>query len=184
MLDDYYSHHPTIRLVRPVILTGTFHSDTRKVAHFLAGQTGLTLLDVDDSVAHQLGMSLVGLRHRDGPFAYLTHERAAIRRLVSQKPPGIIRAGRDALACKTTLEHALESADILFIRRGLDYEQSKYPSRAGLMHWLTQVRVHRHRPEVEDRAAHVIEAGSQHALRIAKMIVSLFGGSSAAEHPL
>ena len=76
MLDGYYSHHPTIRLPRPLILTGTFHSDTRKVAHFLAGQTGLTLLDVDDAVAHRLGMSLVGLRYRDGEYAYLKEERA------------------------------------------------------------------------------------------------------------
>ena len=103
MLDGYYSHHPIIRLVRPLVLTGTFHSDTRKVAHFLAGQTGLTLLDVDDVVAHQLGMSLVGLRHRDGEYAYLKHERAALMRLLGQTPAGIIRVGRNTLASRRVM---------------------------------------------------------------------------------
>ena len=173
MLDDYYSHHPTIHLIRPLVLTGTFHSDTRKIAHFLTGQTGLTLLDVDDVVAHRLGMSLVGLRHRDGQYAYLRDERTSLIRLVKKKPAGIIRGGKDPLTSEKVMEEVMRHGDILFIQRSLDYEPSKNSKRLSIRHYFNQVGVRLNRDVVERNARHIIRADNEHALSIAKSIVEL-----------
>lgn len=175
MLDDYYSHHPTVSLERPLILTGRFHSDTRRVAHFLAGQTGLLLLDVDDAVAHQLGQSIVALRARDGQRAYLTEEAAALRRLSRQRPAGIIRVGQDCFLERGVFSTVRKHCSIYYIARPEDFEGDiPAPPTAAprpwdrSLRWLSSVL----KPRLSDVATRLIDGEDRHALSIARQIAA------------
>ena len=172
MFDDYYSHPPQVYLDKPIVLTGYSHNDTRRVAHFLAGQTALVLLDVDDAVAHDLGQSIIGLRKRDGRYAYLAQEAAALKRLVRQRPAGLVRAGRDCFLDKRVVRDVAALAHIWYIDRPADFEVQPTDGASPWTDVFKRVG-QALRPHVRDSAHRVISGGERHALNVAREIVDL-----------
>lgn len=55
---SYYDYHPTVQLARPLALGGVPGAPYREVGHHLATLTGLTLIDLDRWIEHQVGQSL------------------------------------------------------------------------------------------------------------------------------
>ncbi len=180
MFDDYYSHHPRVYLDRPIILTGYSHNDSRRVAHFLAGQTGLVLLDVDDAVAHALGQSIIGLRKRDGRYAYLADEASALRRLVKQRPAGIVRVGKDCFLDRRVIRDVGAHADIWYIDRPRAFEEPTEDTDRAWTDVFKQLG-QALRPNVRDSADRIIAGGTRHALNVAREIVDLLKATHGAE---
>ena len=172
MFDDYYSPQPRFVLERPIVLTGTFHSDVRRVAHYLGGQSGLPLLDIDDIVSHELGQSILGLRVRDGDGAYLAQERRALARLIAQRPAGIVRAGQDCVGHTATLRLVQRTARIYYVGRPANFECSdSMKSTFRLTRFLRDLSLQPRRARVRSDAFWSVSAGHRHALNIANEIM-------------
>ena len=172
MHDDYYSHQPRFVLSQPIVLTGTFHSDVRRVAHYLAGQCGLPLLDIDDIVSHELGQSILGLRKRDGAGAYLGQERRALARLLPQRPAGIIRAGQDCVGHAATMRLVQLGAQIYYVGRADDFESTDLDSpRFSWTQFFSELGRRSRRASVRAGATWSVDAGDRHALNVAREIL-------------
>ena len=55
--NDYDTYQPTIQLRRPLAITGYPGLPFRTLAYELAAMTGLSLIDVDRWIEHQVGTS-------------------------------------------------------------------------------------------------------------------------------
>ena len=173
MYDDYYNQSPRHPLPRPLILTGRFHSDTRRVAHYLAGQLGHPLQDIDDIASHTIGSSIVALRKRAGPRVHLSIQVDALKRVVEQKPPAIIRVGEDVLNHLPTRRLVTPGATVIYIKRSADFEGMVSEKSPPLVTRLMQAFIGLVQADASDAATHIIDGGNRHALKVALQIVEL-----------
>ena len=184
MYDDYYNQSPRQPLPRPLILTGRFHSDTRRVAHYLAGQLGHPLQDIDDIASHTIGSSIVALRKQAGPRVHLSIQADALKRVLEQKPPAIIRVGEEVLNHLPTRRLVTPRATVIYIKRAATFEGAVAENNPPLVTRFMQAFIGLVQADASDAATHIIDGGDRHALKVALQIVELVSGSMTQGAPV
>ena len=87
---DYYTYQPTIRLRKPLVVTGYPGLPFRTLAYELAAITGVSLIDVDRWVEHQVGTSLSSLVGEYGMAALRHRETRLVLQSLDSSPPRLL----------------------------------------------------------------------------------------------
>jgi shikimate kinase len=118
--EDYYGHHPSHTLKRPLCLIGMMGSEANVVAYQLSSLTGLPLIELDAKVEHEAGCSLSALYERGGANAWRAAELRALKRALSNARPSIISLGDGALLSKEARGLWRGRAHLVYIERPLE----------------------------------------------------------------
>ena len=87
---DCYTYQPTIRLRKPLVVTGYPGLPFRTLAYELAAITGVSLIDVDRWVEHQVGTSLSSLVGEYGMAALRHRETRLVLQSLDSSPPRLL----------------------------------------------------------------------------------------------
>ncbi len=87
---DYYSPQPTIKLRKPLAITGYPGLKFRTLTYELAAITGVSLVDVDRWVEHQAGKSLRKIILDDGIEIARGMESKLLRKCLNLRPPQFV----------------------------------------------------------------------------------------------
>ena len=111
---DYYSYQPTIRLRQPLAITGYPGLPFRTLAYELAAMTGLSLIDVDRWVEHQMGTSLSNLVKESGLEALQCRESQLVLRSLAPSPPHLLVFSDQVLLADSTRQAVLAAAHVMY----------------------------------------------------------------------
>ncbi len=115
MSDDYYDYHPTVQIERPIVLGGVPSAPYREVGHYLATLSGLTLVDLDRWLEHQVGTSLWDFVQAEGEDALRRGESEYLERALNAHPHGLIIVGEGTLAQQENCRLIGEEAALIFL---------------------------------------------------------------------
>jgi shikimate kinase len=91
-----------VRVDRSIVLVGMMGSGKSSVGRCLHRRTGLTILETDEMVASNFGMSIPGIFSKHGEKAFRRSETQAIRTLSRIKPSVIATGGGIVLRKENT----------------------------------------------------------------------------------
>ncbi len=186
---DYYSHHATVALERPLVVVGFFGSEHRQVAYRLAGRTGLTFVDLDRWIEHEAGCSIWELVATQGETRLRQLESQQLRRALNGKPPAVIALGEGALMAPRSLDAVLAASRLVYLKLDLvnalwqlkarEERQGRHPS-PFLPHPLEDVEQLRPIYEAScpayERAHDIVELAGKHAETASRELLSLVAG--------
>ena len=112
---SYYDYHPTIQLERPVVLGGMPGTPYREVGHYLASLTGLSILDLDRWLEHQVGKSLWDFVQSEGEEVLRQKEFEYLDRALVAQPRGLLIVSEGTLAQAANRRKISESAGLASI---------------------------------------------------------------------
>lgn len=112
---SYYDYHPTVQLARPLALGGVPGAPYREVGHHLATLTGLTLIDLDRWIEHQVGQSLWDFVREDGEEELRRKEFEYLNRALAAQPRGLIIVSEGTLAREENRRQLRESAALIYL---------------------------------------------------------------------
>ena len=104
----YYDARPLVTLEGHVCIVGHRGARSDAVVRYLGALLGLHYTLLDDAVAHSLGESPLGFIGREGLNVYRHLESGVLRKLVKQRPYGLIACSSDVLTgwwTRTTVRH-------------------------------------------------------------------------------
>ncbi len=113
--NDYYTYQPTIQLRKPLAITGYPGLPFRTLAYELAAMTGLSLIDVDRWVEHQVGTSLSNLVRENGIEALRRREASLVLHSLAPSPPHLLIFSDQALLEGSTLDAVQAAANIIYV---------------------------------------------------------------------
>lgn len=94
---DYYGHHATTTLARPVAIAGFIGAGVPAIARAVSAQTGIPFINLSRWVEHARGKSIANLVLHDGECALRSAEEEGLARGLQGAPPPIIALGHGAL---------------------------------------------------------------------------------------
>ena len=112
---SYYDYHPTLQLERPVALGGMPGTPYREVGHYLTSLTGLSLLDLDRWLEHQVGESLWDFMQSEGEHVLRQKEFEHLDRALLAEPCGLLIVGEGTLAQPANRRRIRESASLVYL---------------------------------------------------------------------
>ena len=112
---DYYTYEPTIQLRKPLAITGYPGLPFRTLAYELAAMTGLSLIDVDRWVEHQVGTSLSNLVEKEGLEALLRRESRLVLRSLDPSPPHLLIISDQTLLEGSTGRAVRAAANLIYV---------------------------------------------------------------------
>lgn len=136
-MDAYYDHQPLVTLEKPLVIAGYFGAETRQIGYRLAALTGLGVTDLDRKVEHHAGMSVWELIWNHTEERYRRLEGEYLRRLLAERPCGIITLGDGALIDEANRRRVLEQAFLVVLDLDLPnfYWRIKSTSQAEKDFW-------------------------------------------------
>ena len=114
-MDGYYDVAPRMSLEHPLAITGYIPSETRRIGYRLSALTGLGVTDLDRKVEHVAGQSIPRLLLEEGEDAYRRLEGEALRRLLNERPFGILTLGDGALLDTSSRQRVLQSTRLVIL---------------------------------------------------------------------
>ena len=111
---DYYTYQPTIQLRKPLAITGYPGLPFRTLAYELAAMAGLSLVDVDRWVEHQVGTSLSNLVEEHGLEALRRRESRLVLQSLAPSPPHLLIFSDQALLEGSTRSAVQAAANIIY----------------------------------------------------------------------
>lgn len=196
-MSDYYEPHARLRLGKTVVLGGQIGCGAAAIGRNVAARIGLSFSEVDRLLEHEAGMSLAKLAFEDGPDRIGLRAESVLARLVQRPPHGIVVLDR---AWPPPSAQEILSRQALFVRidRPADYLARRWAvelERSG--DWLlggASLRLpiqdagdlqpfFAQREVLLREAQIVLEAGDQHANRVADLLLESFEQISGAETP-
>ena len=112
---SYYDYHPTIQLERPVVLGGMPGTPYREVGHYLASLTGLSILDLDRWLEHQVGKSLWDFVQAEGEEVLRQKEFEYLDRALAAQPRGLLIVSEGTLAQAANRSKISDSAGLVYL---------------------------------------------------------------------
>ena len=112
---SYYEYHPTLQLERPVVLGGMPGTPYREVGHYLTSLTGLSLVDLDRWLEHQVGESLWDFMQSEGEHVLRQKEFEYLDRALVAEPCGLLIVSEGALAQAANRRRIGESASLVYL---------------------------------------------------------------------
>ena len=132
----YYDPAPSTPLKRPICVIGFMGSESHMITALCSSLTGQPLIDLDDWVEHEAGVSLRELYKTRGASAWRALELKGLKRALSASRPSMIALGDGALLPSEARTLQRSSAALVYIKRpltalyeGLLKERSAKPSR-------------------------------------------------------
>ena len=121
--DPYYEPHSTLQRTstRHIALVGFDGSQTHNVAAFLSSMTGMTLIELDQWVAHQAGCSVAQLYLQQGEQAWRTLESQCLKDIVHTKPYAIINLNQKILLNPKHRKLCHQHCRLFYIRKSAQY---------------------------------------------------------------
>ena len=113
-MTGYYDHYPLVRRDRHLALVGFMTEHSRDVGRRVASLSGLSLLDLDRLVEHDLGRSLSQLVDESGVEAWRHHEARLLQRALDDTP-GILVLGDGALLSEQNRTAVKERVDAVLL---------------------------------------------------------------------
>ena len=113
MYDDYYGHHPTMQLARPVALTGFIGASVDAVGYAISARTGIPFVDLLRWVEHDQGKSVANLVLHHGECSLRDAEAAGLTRALARKPPALISLGHGTLLAPQHVQHLQDAGALL-----------------------------------------------------------------------
>lgn len=113
--NSYYDYHPTVQLERPVALGGMPGTPYREVGHYLASLTGLSILDLDRWLEHQVGKSLWDFVQSEGEQELRQKEFEYLDRALVAQPCGLLIVSEGTLAQAANRRKISESAGLVYL---------------------------------------------------------------------
>ena len=196
-MSDYYEPHARLRLGKTVVLGGQIGCGAAAIGRNVAARIGLSFSEVDRLIEHEAGMSLAKLAFEDGFDRIGLRAESALARLVGRPPHGLVvldRAWPPATAREILAREALfvridRPEDYLARRWAVKLERSGDWVLGGTSLRLPIEDARDLQPFFEGRepllreAQIVLEAGDQHANRVADLLLESFEQISGAETP-
>lgn len=196
-MSDYYEPHARLRLGKTVVLGGQIGCGAAAIGRNVAARIGLSFSEVDRLIEHDAGMSLAKLAFEDGPGRIGLRAESVLARLVQRPPYGIVVLDR-AWPPPTAREILARQALFVQIHRPADYLARRWEAeleRSG--DWVLggaslelPIRDARdlepffaRRETLLRESQIVVEAGDQHANRVADLLLESFEQISGAETP-
>jgi len=132
----YYDPAPSAPLRSPICVIGFMGSESHMIAALCSSLTGHPLIDLDDWVEHEAGVSLAELYRTRGASAWRALELKGLQRALSASRPSIIALGDGALLPTEARLLQRSAGALVYIKRplaslyeGLLKERSAKPSR-------------------------------------------------------
>ncbi|HKK50108.1 MAG TPA: shikimate kinase [Myxococcota bacterium] len=192
-MSDYYDPHPRLRLSKAVVLGGQIGCGAPAIGRNVASRTGLSFSEVDRVIEHEAGMSLARLVFEDGLERLEMRAELVLSRLVHQSPRGIIVLDR-AWIPETARDLLRRQCHFVHVRRPMEYLVERFDAerrRSG--DWIFEGSPEaaraagdpgsvfdRREPRLRESRI-VLEAGDQHANRVADLLLESFEQVSGAE---
>ncbi|MEM1177016.1 MAG: shikimate kinase [Acidobacteriota bacterium] len=188
-MDGYYDYGPVVSLERHVVLGGYLPEETRMVAFRAAALLGLSAVDIDRNVEHEVGSSVWDLIWKSGEETYRRLESQHLKRALETLPFTLISVGDGALIDEDSqarvreLSHSVvldvDLANCFWRLKATDRAATDYwhPLFAGPLERIEQVRpFYQRRRAGMDTAAHQLPLGGSSAHRAVDTLVSLVKG--------
>jgi shikimate kinase len=96
-MPDYYDYAPRVHLDKPVVLVGYLTEFTRALAYRAAALLGLPYHDIERLIEHEAGKAIARIVLEEGEDGYRRVESICLRRVLGQKPPGLVALGDGGL---------------------------------------------------------------------------------------
>lgn len=197
-MSDYYDPHPRMRLPKAVVLGGQLGCGAPAVGRNVASRIGLSFSEVDHLIEHDAGMSLAKLAFEVGRERIELRAEAVLARLLRRSPFGLIAldhawlppTARDLLRRQSVFVHLSRTPGYLARRlpaelhRAGDWIVDDFPLEDAPLEnaqgMPLQAVFDRRAPLL--RESHIVlEAGDQHASRVADLLLDSFEQISGAE---
>jgi shikimate kinase len=200
-MSDYYDPRPRFSLERPIVIGGQLGCGARLIGRALCARTGLSFADVDRSIEHEVGASLLRLADQGGVAAIERSSTVALERIARRRPCGVIVLDRawPTLASAGLLRDRLH---LIHVRRSPDFLLEALTKQAATAdRWLLEalaIRVdltsqplappdlaplHARRAPLLEAARVRFDAGRQHALRVAEGLLDPIESIAGARAP-
>lgn len=97
---DYYSHHATVSLDRPVVVAGMVPFETRRLGYRVAALHGLRYSDVERALEHRFGASVAELNRSTPHHELRRSESETLHKTLSEGPFGVVTMSDQALGMR------------------------------------------------------------------------------------
>lgn len=184
MSDGYYDPYPRLRIGMPLVLVGHPGSGVAQIGRNMAGLTGLTFNDVERSSESRAGRSRALVLVQDGMEALREFEAAALFQAVRRQPCGVVVMESGLLEQQPRRTWLREHGKVVYLRRPLDVLLARIRGQlerapGSIPEFLVgapcSVDDLREFLEPRERALaeldSIIEAGNEHASRVANQIL-------------
>ena len=113
----YYDPYPLVTLDQPICLIGFMGCDVHSIGYFIASLTGLSFVEIDKLIEHEVGMSLAQLYLERGETEWRRLENHFLRKALEMKPARLICLGDGALLNPQNQALCLQNTELVYIRR-------------------------------------------------------------------
>jgi shikimate kinase len=113
----YYDPYPLIALERPICLIGFMGCDVHSIGYFISSLTGISFVEVDKLLEHDVGMSLAHFYLEHGESAWRALESKHLKRGLEMRPARLLCLGDGALLDPNNRSLCLDESDLIYIRR-------------------------------------------------------------------
>lgn len=93
-MSDYYDHHPSLTLTRPLVVAGDLGCGARMIGRILCARTGLPFVELDREIEHTLGASLRHVAAEAGIGRIEHAAQVALERVSLRRPFPVIALDR------------------------------------------------------------------------------------------
>lgn len=180
----YYDPYPQVSLERPLCLIGAAGSEAHSVGYWISSMTGLSYIEIDKLIEHEMGKGLAHLRIDGEVEEQRRLERTFIKRALRESPPRLISLGESALLDAETRSERAKRADLVYIRRPRPFlfdaiSRGRVESPNRFPHWvsrapqdLAELEVFlKPRESTYETAEMLIDAGELPALEVARRLM-------------
>ena len=184
----YYDPYPQVSLERPLCIIGAAGSDAHSVGYWISSMTGLSYIEVDKLIEHEMGKGLAHLKI-DGEVEHQRAlERRFIKRALRERPARLICLGESALLDAETMSERTKYADLVYIRRPRPFLleaiiRGRVESPNRFPHWVREAPQDlteldgflKPRESTYETAETLIDAGELPPLEVARRLMKRLG---------
>ena len=163
-------------------------SEVHSIGYFISSMTGLSYVELDKLVEHEVGMTLAQLYLEEGEQRWRQLESAHLARALAETPPRLICLGDGSLLDPANQTLCLSQADLVYIRRPrgvllrrIQRGRTEVPGRYP--HWSRRIpksvedlsELLRTREPTYELAQTMVDAGELAPLEVARRIMNRYG---------
>ena len=184
----YYDPYPQVRLAKPLCLVGFMGSEAHSVGYFISSMTGLSYVELDKLIEHDVGMSLAQLYLEDGERRWRQLEATHLSRVLKQTPPRLICLGDGSLLNPENQKLCLSLANLVYVRRPRaallrNIQRGRVETPGRYPYWSQRIphsvgdldALLRSREPTYELAHTLIDAGELTSLEVARRLMTRYG---------